>query len=162
MHPGGVQRHHGEWRLSPLDDPESNLRELQSALALMAECDWRTLGCKTCQDVRYHKVGTLRNAENKFFLQRYHTRCSLSRERNDFWTLVQPRVNHESQRHKSYDDTVPMAQEPSSGSGVKRSNLEAIRRADAEAEKALQNCKRTDQQRNEHLQHQWTNWRSLR
>ena len=30
-----------------------------------------------------------------------------------------------------------MAQEPSSGSGVKRSNLEAIRRADAEAEKDL-------------------------
>ena len=30
-----------------------------------------------------------------------------------------------------------MAQEPSSGSGVKRSDVEAIRRADAEAEKAL-------------------------
>ena len=34
-----------------------------------------------------------------------------------------------------------MAQEPSSGSGVKRSNLEAIRRADAEAEKALKRAK---------------------
>ena len=31
----------------------------------------------------------------------------------------------------------PTVQEPSSGSGVKRSNIEAIRRADAEAEKAL-------------------------
>ena len=25
LHPDGVQRHHGEWRVSPLDDPESNL-----------------------------------------------------------------------------------------------------------------------------------------
>ena len=33
LHPDGVQRHHGEWRVSPLDDPESNLRELKSALA---------------------------------------------------------------------------------------------------------------------------------
>ena len=55
LHPDGVQRHHGEWRVSPLDDPESNLRELKAALALMTECDWRTPGCKTCQDVRYHK-----------------------------------------------------------------------------------------------------------
>ena len=55
LHPDGVQRHHGEWRVSPLDDPESNLRELKSALALMTECDWWTPGCKTCQDVRSHK-----------------------------------------------------------------------------------------------------------
>ena len=27
LHPDGVQRHHGEWRVSPLDDPESNMRE---------------------------------------------------------------------------------------------------------------------------------------
>ena len=26
LHPDGVQRHRGEWRVSPLDDPESNLR----------------------------------------------------------------------------------------------------------------------------------------
>ena len=25
LRPGGVQRHHGEWRVSPLDDLESNL-----------------------------------------------------------------------------------------------------------------------------------------
>ena len=31
LHPDGVQRHHGEWRVSPLDDPESNLRELNSS-----------------------------------------------------------------------------------------------------------------------------------
>ena len=47
------------------------------------------------------------------------------------------RDDHESKRHKNSDETVPMAQGPSSGSGVKRSNLEAIRRGDAEAEKAL-------------------------
>ena len=46
------------------------------------------------------------------------------------------RDDHESTRHKSFDDTEPMAQEPSSGSSVKRSNLEAIRRADAKAEKS--------------------------
>ena len=34
-----------------------------------------------------------------------------------------------------------MAQEPSCGSGVKRSNLEAIRRADAEAEKELKRAR---------------------
>ena len=55
VHPDGVQRHHGEWRVSPLDDPELNLRELKSVLALMTEVDWRTFGSKTCQDVRYHK-----------------------------------------------------------------------------------------------------------
>ena len=74
------------------------------------------------------------------------------------------RDDHESKRHKNSDDTVPMTQEPSSGSGVKRSNLEAIRRADAEAEKALNvpKCWRNDVQRNDTLQHRWTNWRSLR
>ena len=29
LQPDGVQRHHGECRVSPLDDPESNLRELK-------------------------------------------------------------------------------------------------------------------------------------
>ena len=43
------------------------------------------------------------------------------------------RDDHESKRHKSSDDTVR--------SGVKRSNLDAIRRADAEAEKALKRAK---------------------
>ena len=71
------------------------------------------------------------------------------------------RDDHESKRHKSSDDTVPVAQEPSSGSGLKRSNLEAIRRADAEAEKALKRAEVLEQ-RKEHLQHRWTNWRSLR
>ena len=40
-----------------------------------------------------------------------------------------------------------MAQEPSIGSGVKRSNFEAIRRADAEAEKALKRAKVLEERR---------------
>ena len=57
------------------------------------------------------------------------------------------RDDHESKRHKSSDDTVPVAQEPSSGSGVKRSNLEAIRRADAEAEEAVKRAKMLEERR---------------
>ena len=68
LHPDGVQRHHGEWRVSPLDDPESNLRELKSALALMTEVDWRTLGCKTCQDVRYHNGWHFVECRERFLL----------------------------------------------------------------------------------------------
>ena len=40
-----------------------------------------------------------------------------------------------------------MAQEPSSGSGVKRSNLEAIRRAHAEVQKALKRDKVLEERR---------------
>ena len=36
------------------------------------------------------------------------------------------RNDHEAKRHK--DDALPMEQEPSSSSGVKRANVEAIRR----------------------------------
>ena len=67
------------------------------------------------------------------------------------------RDDHDSKRHKdsqdsarklaANDDAVPMAQEPSSGSGVKRSNIEAIRRADAEAEKALKRARLLDERR---------------
>ena len=55
LHPDVAQRHHGEWHVGPLDDPESNLLELKEALARMTECDWRTPGCKACQDVQHHK-----------------------------------------------------------------------------------------------------------
>ena len=48
---------------------------------------------------------------------------------------------------KNSDDTVSMVQEPSSGSGVKRSNVEATRRADAEAEKALKRAKVLEERR---------------
>ena len=77
LHPDGVQRHHGEWRVSPLDDPELNLRELKSALALLTEVDWRTPGCKRVRTCHITKVGTLWNAENESFPQRYLTRCGL-------------------------------------------------------------------------------------
>ena len=94
--------------------------------ALMTEVDWRTPRCKTCQDIRHlTKVGTLQNAENEFFLRRLpdmmwpvaSTKRLLDTGADD------ARGDHESKRHKNSDDTVPMAQEPSSGSGVKRSNL---------------------------------------
>ena len=52
LNPDGVHRHQDEWRVSPLDDPESNLRELTTALAQMTECDWRTPGCKKCQSAQ--------------------------------------------------------------------------------------------------------------
>ena len=135
--------------VSPLDEPESSLRVLKSALALMTEVDWRTPGCKTCQDVRYH--------------QGWHS--AECRERvlpptvpDTMWPIASTkrlldtgaddaRDDHESKRHKNSDDTVPMGQEPSSGSGVKRSNLEAMRRAGAEAEKALKRAKVLEERR---------------
>ena len=40
-----------------------------------------------------------------------------------------------------------MAQKPSSGSGVKCSDIEAIRRADAKAEKALKRAKKLEERR---------------
>ena len=52
LNPDGVQRHQGEWRVSPLDDPESNLRELTTALAQMTECDGKTPSCKKCQSAQ--------------------------------------------------------------------------------------------------------------
>ena len=79
LHPDGVQRHPGEWCVSPLDDPESNLRELKSDLALMTEVDWRTLDARRVRMCDNTNVGTLWNAGNEFFLQRYLTRCGLSR-----------------------------------------------------------------------------------
>ena len=116
LHPGGVLRHHGEWRVSPLDDPEWNLRELKGALALMTECDWRTLGCKTCQDVRYHKGWHSMECGERFRPAKVlHTMWSVATPKRLLDTGADDaRDDHESKRRK--DDTVPMAQEPSSGS----------------------------------------------
>ena len=86
LHPDGVQRHHGEWRVRPLDDLESNLRELKSALALMTECDWRTPGCKTCQEVS--KRLTLCGMQRTRSPATVPDTMCLLRQRNDFWTLV--------------------------------------------------------------------------
>ena len=55
------------------------------------------------------------------------------------------RGDQEAKRRK--DDATLMVQEPSSGSGVKRSNIEAIRSADAEAEKALKRPRLLDERR---------------
>ena len=145
--------------VSPLDDPESNLRELKGAQALMTECGWRTPDCKMCQAARYHKG--------------WHT--AECRERilpatvpDTMWPVAttkrlldtgadDARDDHESKRHKgsqdsarklaASDDAVPMAQELSSGSCVNRSNIEAIRRADGEAEKALKRVRLLEERR---------------
>ena len=121
LHPDGVQRHHGERRVSPLDDPESNLRELKSALALMTEVDRRTPGCKTCQHVRYHKG---------WHFVKCWERVLPTTVPDTMWPVAttkrlldtgadDARDDDESKRHTSSDDTMPVAQEPSSGSGVK-------------------------------------------
>ena len=159
LHPDGVQRHHGEWRVSPLDDPESILRELKSAPALMTECDWRTPGCKTCQDVRYHKGWHSAECRERVLpITVPDTMWPVGTTKRLLDTGADDaRDDRESKRHKdsqdsarrlaANDDTVPMAQEPSSGSGVKRSNIEAIRRADAEAEKALKRARLLEERR---------------
>ena len=108
----------------------------------MTECDWRTPGGKSCQDVRYHKGWHSAVCRD---------RVLLAKVPDTMWPVAttkrlldtggdNARDDHEAKRRK--DDTAPMVQEPSSGSGVKRSNVEAIRRADAEAEKALKRRRR--------------------
>ena len=61
LHPDGVQRHHGEWRVSPLDDPESYLREFKNAPALMTEVVGEHLGARRVMIFDIIKAGTLRN-----------------------------------------------------------------------------------------------------
>ena len=108
LQPDGVQRHHGEWRVSPLDDPESKIARVESS---SGSSDRMRLEVSWLQDT---------GADDA---------------RND----------HEAKRHK--DDALPMEQEPSSSSGVKRANVEAICRADAEAEKAVKRAKMLEERR---------------
>ena len=66
LHPDGVQRHHGEWRVSPLDDPELNLRELKSSSG--TDDGMRLEKLLDARRVKIHvitKVGILRNAEKR-------------------------------------------------------------------------------------------------
>ena len=160
LSPYGVQRHHGEWRLSPLDDSESDLHEMKTALAQMAKCDWRTPVCKTCQSAQDHKgwhsvecrAGVLPTTVPNTMCSVTATRGLLNAGPDD------ARVDHESKRQKSA--RTPAQQESSSISGIKRSttDVEALRRADAEAEKAMKRARIL----NEHLQHRWLSRRSLR
>ena len=159
LHSDGVQRHHGEWRVRPLDDPESNLRELKSALALMTECDWRTPGCKKCQDLRCHKGWHSAECRERVLpATAPDTMWPVGTTKRLLDTGADDaRDDHESKRHKdsqdsarklaASDDAVPLAQDPSSRSGVKRSNIEAIGRADAEAEKALKRARLLEERR---------------
>ena len=107
LHPDGVQRHHGEWRVSSLDDLESNLRELKSVLALMTECDWRRPGCKTCQDVRCHKGWhSVECRERVLSTTVPDTMWPVATTKRLLDTSADDaRDDHESKRHKSSDDT---------------------------------------------------------
>ena len=84
LHPDGVCRHHGEWRVSPLDDLESNLRELKSALALMTECDWRTPGCKCAVSQRLALCGMQRTSSSSDGT-RYDVACRANETTSGHW-----------------------------------------------------------------------------
>ena len=105
-----MQRRHGEWRVSPLDDPERKV----SAPALMTEVDWRTPGCKTCQDVRYHKGWHYVHCRERVLPPTVpDTMCPVASTKRLLDTGADDaRDDHESKRHKNSDDSVPMAQEP--------------------------------------------------
>ena len=98
LHPDGV---------SLLDDPESNLRELKSALALMTEVDWRTPPCKTRQDVRYHKgCHTVECRERVLPTTVPDTMWPVAITKRLLDTGADDaRDDHESKRHKSSDET---------------------------------------------------------
>ena len=133
-----------------MDDPESDLRELKSALALMTGM---RLANTRLQDVSgcaiSPKLALCGMQRTSFYQQRYLTRCGLLRQRSDFWTLVQ--MTHVMATSPSDTKVLTtlcrVAQEPSSGSGVKRSNLEAIRSADEEAEKAVKRAEMLEERR---------------
>ena len=99
------------------------------------ELKWKSigehLGARCVRIFDSTKVGTLWDAENEFSTVPDTMWLVASTKRLLDTGADDARDVHESKRHKNSDDTVPMAQEPSSGSGVKRSNIEAIRRADA-------------------------------
>ena len=125
------------------------MRELKSALALMTECDWRTPGCKACQDVRYHKGwNSVACRERVLPTTVLDTMWLVATTKRLLDTGADDaRAIHEAKRLK--DDATPTLQEPSSGSGIKRPHIEAIRRADAEAEKALERARLLDERRAE-------------
>ena len=112
MHPDGMQRHHGE---------------LKSPPAQMTEVDWRTPGCKTCLDIRYHKGWHSAECRERVLLPTVpDTMWPVASTKRLLDTGADDaRDDHESMRHTSSDDTVPMA----------------IRRAHAEAEKAVKRAK---------------------
>ena len=141
-----MQRHHGEWRVSPLDDAESSLRELKSALALMTECDWRTAGCKTCQDVRCHKG-------------RHSAKC---RERvlpttvpDTMWPVATTKRLLDTGADDARDDHESKRQKNSDGHCVDGTGtlfwMKLTRRQRKQWNVPI--CWRNGEQRNEHLQH---------
>ena len=142
LHPDVVQRHHGEWRVSPLDDLESNLREIKEALARMTECDWRTPGCKACQDVQHRKGWHSAVCRERVLLATVpDAMWPVATTKRLLGTV--PTMHVVTMRRSDAKMMAPALQEPSCGSGIKRSatDIETMRRADAEAEKALKRAR---------------------
>ena len=77
LHPDRVQRHHGEWHVSPLDDPESIL------LARTENCSGADDGLRLAntwlQDVSGHgvsrRLALCGTQKKEFSLRQYLTRC---------------------------------------------------------------------------------------
>ena len=134
------------WRIA-CESVEVNLRELKDALALTTECDWRTPGCKTCQDTRYHKgLHSEECRERVLPVTVLDTMWTVASTKRLLDTGADDaREDHEAKRRKG--DTVSMEQELSTSSGVKRLDTEAIRRADAEAEKSLKRARLLEERR---------------
>ena len=114
----------------------------------MTEVDWRTPGCKTCQDIRHHKGWHSVECRERVLPPTVpDTTWPVATTKRLLDTGADDaRDDHDSKRHKNSDDTVPMAKEPFSGSGLKRSDVEAIR-ADAEAKKPLKRAKVLEERR---------------
>ena len=138
-----------------------NLRELKTALAQMTECDWRTPGGLTrrVRVLNITKIGILKNVVFEFFLQLCQTRCGQLRQQKDCWT-PRPDDAHVDKRLKGAE--TPVQQESSSGSGGKRStaDVEAMRHADAEAEKALKLARGTTSSQASIRNTCWMSWRT--
>ena len=132
-----------------LDDSESNLRELKTTLSQMTECDWRTLGGQTCQSAQYHKGWpSVERPVRVLSATIPNTMWSVTATKRLLDTGTDDvRADHESQRKKNAE--THEQEEPSSSSGIKRStaDVEAMRRADAEAERSLKRARMLEERR---------------
>ena len=143
------------WRIlgeSAVDDHEANTRELQLTLAQRRTVDCRTLGCKTCENTQYHKGWHLTECRARILRETVPdtmwpataTQRLLDTGADDALAAK----DHDAKRQRREQEE-PMQQEPSSGSGRKPSpsDDEAMRRADAEAEKCLKRARVLEERR---------------
>ena len=78
-HPCGVQRHHGEWRLSPLDDSDSDLRDMKQLWRKWRSVIGELLFAKRVRVRKITRVGIQWSVVLEFFPQPCQTRCALWR-----------------------------------------------------------------------------------